>query len=154
MGFDKICSLIQAARPGISVVTPITSSLAALDLFGAQRIAVLTPYVDDVNASIARYLEDHGKSISAFSSFKIVENETMALVTPQSIFNAALEADRNDADALFISCTAIRAVEVIDKIEQKLGKPVITAVQAMFWQSLRLAGFKGKISGYGQLMCL
>ena len=54
MGFDKICSLIQAARPGISVVTPITSSLAALDLFGAQRIAVLTPYVDDVNASIAR----------------------------------------------------------------------------------------------------
>ena len=154
MGFDKICSLIQAARPGIAVVTPITSSLAALDLFGAQRIAVLTPYVDDVNAGIARYLEDHGKSISAFSSFKIVENEVMALVTPQSIFNAALEADRNDADALFISCTAIRAVEVIDKIEQKLGKPVITAVQAMFWQSLRLAGFKGKISGYGQLMCL
>ena len=39
-------------------------------------------------------------------------------------------------------------------IEQKLGKPVITAVQAMFWQSLRLAGFKEKISGYGQLMCL
>ena len=75
-------------------------------------------------------------------------------IRDRSIFNAALEADRNDADAVFISCTAIRAVEVIDKIEQKLGKPVITAVQAMFWQSLRLAGFKGKISGYGQLMCL
>ena len=61
-------------------------------------------------------------------------------------------ADRDDAAALFISCTAIRAVDVIEKIEQQLGKPVITAVQAMFWQSLRLAGFTGKVSGYGQLL--
>ena len=114
----------------------------------------MTPYVDDVNVSIAKYLEDHGKSISAFSSFKLAENETMAKITPQSIFDAALEADRDDANALFISCTAIRAVEVVDRIEQKIGKPVVTAVQAMFWQSLRLAGFKGKISGYGQLLNL
>jgi hypothetical protein len=68
------------------------------------------------------------------------------------ITQGALEADRDDAAALFISCTAIRAVDVIEKIEQKPGKPVITAVQAMFWQSLRVAGYAEKVSGYGQLL--
>ena len=78
----------------------------------------------------------------------------MARLTAKSIYQAALEADRADAAALFISCTAIRAVDVIEKIQQKLGKPVITAVQAMFWQSLRMAGYVEKVSGYGRLLRL
>ncbi len=151
MGFDKIRTLIHAARPGIPCVTPITSSLAALDQFKAGNIAVLTPYVDDVNADIARYLEASGKKITAFTSFKIASNEAMAKISPESIYQAALTADRDDAEALFISCTAIRAVDVIERIEQKLGKPVVTAVQAMFWQALRLSGFKEGIPGYGKL---
>jgi maleate isomerase len=151
MGFDKIRSLIHAARPGIACVTPITSSLAALDKFNAQKIAVLTPYVDDVNADIAKYIERSGKTISAFTSFKIASNEEMAKIAPESIYQAALAADRDDADALFISCTAIRAVDVIHQIEQKLGKPVVTAVQAMYWQALRLSGYNEKIIGFGQL---
>ena len=154
MGFERIQSLIQAARPDIACVTPLTSSLSAMDLFDVKRIAVLTPYIDDVNNSIAEYLEAHDKYISAFTSFKLAENEDMARLTAESIYQGALEADRDDAQALFISCTAIRAVDVIDRIEQKLGKPVITAVQALFWQSLRLAGCTEKVPGYGHLMRL
>ena len=152
MGFDNIKALIQAARPDVACVTPLTSSLEAMNSFGVERIAVLTPYIDEVNASIAGYLEAHGISISAFTSFKLAENEDMARLTTESIYQGALEADRDDAEALFISCTAIRAVDVIDIIEQKLGKPVVTAVQAMFWQSLRLAGYTGAVSGYGRLL--
>ena len=152
LGYDKVCSLIHQARPGIPCSTPLTASISALDQFGANHIAVLTPYVDDVNAEIARYLIENNKTISAFSSFKIADNEEMAKLSPTSIYQAALDADRADADALFISCTAIRAVEVVDRIEQKLGKPVVTAVQAIFWQSLRFSGFAEPVSGYGQLM--
>ena len=154
MGFERIQSLIQTARPGVACVTPLTSSLQAMGSFGIERIAVLTPYIDEVNNSIAGYLEAKGKSISAFTSFKLAENEDMARLTAESIYQAALEADRADAAGLFISCTAIRAVDVIEKIEQKLGKPVITAVQAMFWQSLRMAGYGEKVSGYGRLLRL
>ena len=152
MGFEKVRSLIQAARPGIACTTPITASLEALSRFGANRIAVLTPYIDEVNSDIARYLEANGKTISAFTSFKFVDNESMARLTSESIYQAALEADRDDADALFISCTAIRAVDVIEQIERALGKPVVTAVQAMFWQSLRLAGFSDAVADHGRLL--
>lgn len=152
LGYDKVCSLIQSVRPGVQCVTPLTSSLAALECFGAKRIAVLTPYIDEVNQKIADYIEAAGKSISTFSSFKITDNEQMANLSPESIFQAAIDMDCTDADALFISCTAIRAVDVIESIEQTLGKPVITAIQAMFWQSLRLSGCHQPVSGYGRLL--
>ena len=152
LGFEEIQSRIQSVRPGVSCTTPLTASIDALDHFGADRLAVLTPYVDDVNEKITHYLQHHGKTIVAFNSFEIADNEAMAKLSPESIYNAAVAADRPDADAVFISCTAIRAVDVVERIEQTLGKPVVTAVQAIFWQSLRLAGYNGQVLGYGRLL--
>jgi maleate isomerase len=154
IGYDAICERIQSLRPNTPCITPITASLAALDTFGAQKLAVLTPYIDDVNGLIAAHLNPAGKEIVGFCSFQIEDNEEMAAVTPEAIYQAALKADRPDADALFISCTAIRAVDVVERIEQKLGKPVVTANQALIWQSLRSAGYDAKIPGYGALLRL
>ncbi|WP_338550443.1 maleate cis-trans isomerase family protein [Roseovarius phycicola] len=152
IGYDAISDHIKSVRPEATCITPITASLAALDTFGAQKLAVLTPYVDEVNAVIADYLQTAGKQVCAFSSFRIEDNEDMAALTGEAIFQAALKSDRADADALFISCTAIRAVEVVDRIEQALGKPVVTANQAMFWQALRAAGCDASVEGYGKLL--
>ncbi|MEL7256752.1 MAG: hypothetical protein AAFN80_02775 [Pseudomonadota bacterium] len=152
IGYDAICSHINSVRPEATCITPITASLAALNAFDAQKLAILTPYVDEVNAVIADYLQAAGKQISAFSSFRIEDNEEMAALTGEAIFQAAVKSDRPDADALFISCTAIRAVEVVNRIEQALGKPVITANQAMFWHALRAAGCDVSVEGYGTLL--
>lgn len=152
IGYDAICDRIHAVRPGVECITPITASLAALDCLGARKLAVLTPYVDEVNALIAAHLQDAGKEIAAFSSFQIEDNEEMAALTAEAILQAAIKADRPDAEALFISCTAIRAAEVADRIEQALGKPVVTANQAMFWQSLRSAGCDVRVQSYGTLL--
>lgn len=152
MGYAQICDLIHASRPGVAVVTPITASLAALKQFNARKLAVLTPYTDDVNAVIAAHLEAKGHIISAFSAFGIEDNEVMAALPPDTIYEAAIEADRPDAEALFISCTAIRAVDVVEQIEQRLGKPVVTANQALVWQALRWSGYAAPIEGFGQLL--
>jgi maleate isomerase len=76
----------------------------------------------------------------------------MARLTPASIRRAAIDTCDADADALFISCTALRAVEVLDEIEAVLEKPVISSIQAEFWQSIRLAGYEEPIDGFGSLM--
>ena len=90
--------------------------------------------------------------ISAFSSFLIEDNEIMAAVPPEAIFEAAIEANRPDTDALFISCTAIRALKVAERIEKEIGKPVITANQAMIWETLRISGYTKPIMGFGQIL--
>ncbi len=154
IGYETVRDRIHAARPAVPCVTPMTASLAALDRFGARKLAVLTPYIDDVNEMIADHLTQKGNEIASFSSFRIEDNEEMAALTGAAIFRAALKADRSDADALFISCTAIRAVDVVEQIEQELGKPVVTANQAMFWQALRATGCNAQVQGYGKLLRL
>jgi maleate isomerase len=154
MGYEKICALIHSARPGIPVVTPITASLAALDLFDAQKLAVLTPYTDDVNSTIVDYLEFHKKTVCSFTSFQIEDNEVMAKLSPEAILQGAIEADRPEAEALFISCTAIRALDVVEKIENVIGKPVVTANQALIWQALRISGCSDSVEGYVNLLRL
>jgi len=152
MGYETICEKIQAVRPNIPVVTPITASLKALHYLNAKRIAVLTPYEDNINSAIASHLQSSGVEISAFSSFLIEDNEIMAAVPPEAIFEAAIEANRTDSDALFISCTAIRALKVAERIEKEIGKPVITANQAMIWETLRISGYSKPIMGFGQIL--
>ena len=152
MGYDAVARRIHEERPGIPVATPITAALAAFRLLGAHKISVLTPYTDDVNVRIANYLMNSGLEIVAFSSFHHTDNDAMAKTPPQAILDAALEADRPDADALFISCTAIRAVDVLESIEQAIGKPVVSANQALYWQALRATGYQQPVEGYGYLL--
>lgn len=152
IGYDRIAASVRVARPGIACVTPLTSAVAALERLQANNVAVLTPYVDSVNASIASYLEARGKSIVQFKSFALADDNDMARIPPEAIVEAALETDTATAEALFVSCTAIRAVEVVHRIEQALGKPVITANQAMFWQALRCAGCTDPVAGFGALL--
>lgn len=152
LGYDTVVQRVHEVRPGIPVAAPITAALAALKRLNARRIAVLTPYTDDVNAQLFNYITARGVEIAAFSSFHLSSNDEMAKLAPRSIYEAAIQADRPDADALFISCTAIRAVEVLDSIEQAIGKPVISANQTLFWQALRQAGFLEPQHGYGSLL--
>jgi len=154
IGYEAVRASIQAARPGIPVATPISASLAAFERLGVRRVAVLTPYVDDVNRAIAAHLHQHGVEVPRFTSFHIADDNHMAGLSPEVIHRAALEADSADAEALFISCTAIRAVEAVERIETDLGKPVVTAIQAMFWQALRFAGCQAPVAGYGRLLRL
>ena len=57
-----------------------------------------------------------------------------------------------EADALLCSCTAWRSLEAADRIEQQLGKPVITSNQATIWAAFRAIGLERRFRGYGQLL--
>jgi maleate isomerase len=75
----------------------------------------------------------------------------MARVTPDYLLNYGAEVDQPEADAIFISCGALRSVEIIDALEERTGKPVVTSNQAMLWDCLRLAGVNDRMDGLGRL---
>lgn len=154
IGFEAVRASLQSTRPGVPCTTPISASLAAFERLGVRRVAVLTPYVDEVNAAVARYLQDRGIAVAKFTSFGIADDNQMAGLPPEVIHQAALQADASQAEALFISCTAIRAVDVVGRIEADIGKPVVAANQAMFWQALRYAGCNTPMVGFGRLLRL
>ena len=76
----------------------------------------------------------------------------MVRVAPDYIKEFALSLDRPDADAIFISCGALRSLDVIGAIEEAAGKPAICSNQAMIWDTLRLAGIEDRFEGYGRLL--
>ena len=117
-----------------------------------RYITLFTPYINSVNQAMRDFLEDHGIEVLNIGSFCIEDDLEMACLPPEAIRAAAIEANHPDADAVFISCTAIRAVEILDDAEAALGKPVLSAIQCLFWDALRLAGYDKPIAGYGSLL--
>jgi maleate isomerase len=152
IGYDNVVENIQAARPGVCCTTPITAALAGFEKLGLKRIAVLTPYIDEVNRPIRRFLEENGINVLSLNSFNLEDDVIMGRIPTAAIYAAAREIDRPDADGIFISCTAIRAVDVIERLEQDLGKPVLSSNQALAWQALRLAGCHDSVPGFGRLL--
>lgn len=152
LGHDEVKRQIQKGRPGVAVVTPMNAALAAFRELGITRISLLTPYIDDVNQAMREYVEQRGVQVLNIGGFCLENDFDMARLPPAAIEAAALEVCDDDADAIFISCTAIRAAETVDRLETRLGKPVLTSNQCMFWESLRRAGYQSPVDGYGQLL--
>ena len=152
IGPDEVTAQIRNGRPGVNVVTPITAALAAFETLGIKRISLMTPYTDDVNRTMAGFLEQHGVEIANVAGFCLEDDQEMARLTPDGIRSAALEIADPDADAVFVSCTGIRSAEAIEAIETALGKPALCSNQCMFWQSLRLAGYTQPVEGFGRLL--
>lgn len=152
IGADQVAARIRAARPGIPVSTPATAALVAFEALGVSRIALLTPYLDEVNQQFRAFLEDHRIAVVAMTGFCMESDLDYARIPPRTVAEAAAEADRPDAEAVFLSCTALRGAEVVQSLEDRLGKPVTSSNQALLWDALRQGGYADPIPGYGSLM--
>ena len=64
----------------------------------------------------------------------------------------ALYRDHPDADTIYIPAPHWGSIEIIEPLEQELGVKVITAIQAIVWETLRRSGVNDRINGYGQLL--
>ena len=151
-GAQNIEKLIQKNNPGVAVTNPVTAALAAFEHFSAKRISILTPYTRDVNDEMANYFNQQGIEVLNIAGFGYDNDLEMTCISPAAIATAALDVCRDDADLLFISCTAIRTSVVIDQIEKDLGKPVVSSNQALVWHSLKLINYTSAVPGYGALL--
>jgi maleate cis-trans isomerase len=81
-----------------------------------------------------------------------LDNTGQGALDPEAVFALGLAADHPDADAIVLSCTEMRSVEAIARLENEVGKPVISSNQAMAFQALQLAGIGDAVAGFGQLL--
>lgn len=152
LGEKKVANELNKGAPNAIATSLITGVIHALEAFKVRQIVVGSPYIDEINIMEKEYLEDQGFDILDIQGMNITNDADMVKVTPDFIKEFALSIDRQDAQAIFISCGALRSIDVVDEIEKKVGKPVIVSNQAMIWETLRLAGIKDVIDGYGSLL--
>lgn len=101
--------------------------------------------------SVADGFQARGFDVTRVMGFGLDNDFDMTALPPKALLEGALKIDTPDADAVFISCTAIRSAEIIAEAERRLKKPVITSNQALIWHALNLIGYKNPITGFGTL---
>lgn len=154
IGDAEVKTAVRAAKPGAAVVTPTAAATAGLKAFGAKRISVLTPYTIETSRPMADYFRALGFDLARFTCLGLTDDREMARISPDEIVAFAKEATAPDSDALFISCTAVRAAGVAAEIEAAIGKPVVTSNLATAWACLRLCGDETARPAFGRLMTL
>lgn len=137
-------------RTGIPTISTSRAVVDALQALGGGRVGVATPYTEVLNRLEAEFLEAHGLEVASIRGLGLLHNLDIGRTVGEVVEGLACEAAEG-ADVIFISCTNLPAVGLIDKLEAKLSRPVVTSNQASLWAALRDSGVKG-IPGYGELL--
>lgn len=155
IGDETVAERIHAARPGIATTSPMAAAFAAFKALGCRRIALLTPYIDEINRAMRAHLRAGGLGVPVMGSFNEGDDRKVARISPASLRKAVLELARSDAvEGVFVSCTGLRLVDHVAALEAELGKPVTSSNHAMAWHCLRLAGVDDPLPQFGRLFTL
>ncbi len=150
-GYQSIYEKVNLAKPNTKVTTPITSAINALKTLKINKVSIFTPYTDEINQSVLSYFKDEKIEISELSYFDIASDLDIGKVDPQHLFDVLVKQDLSKSDALFVSCTALPVLSIIDEIEKKLGKVVLSSNQTLIWDTLKQVNNQNKVDGYGLL---
>ncbi|WP_308015437.1 ACT domain-containing protein [Pseudonocardia sp. ICBG1293] len=131
-------AVLAAGAP--AAVTTAGSLVAACAELGVSRLAVATPYVDDLTGLLADFLAESGVATVARHGLGLLGR--IWATTPEQVAAAVRAADHPDAQAVFVSCTNLPTYDAIAALERELGKPALTANQVTMWAALRAAGHR------------
>lgn len=153
IGPERIAELTGAGTGTAHVTEPLSALVAACGKLGLKRLAFLSPYVEDVSDRLRNELAHRGVDSPVFGSFAEAEEARVARISPSSVQAAAAAlARQGDVDGVFLSCTNLNTLDVIEPLEQQTGLPVLSSNLVLAWHLLTLAGvaipqtFPGQLS--------
>jgi len=147
---DSIQARISAAS-GVPAISTADGIIAGFKTLGVRRVVLITPYIDSVNEREVAFLTRHGIEVVGCTGLGLSEGQGMASIEPGEWYRLGLANRHADAEAYFLSCTAIRVLPIIETLERDLAAPVLTSNQAMVWHALRVAGIRDTPAGFGAL---
>jgi maleate isomerase len=150
-GYDLIKTKVNLAKPEAKVTTPITAAVKALEALGIKKIPIFTPYTKTINDLVVGYFEKENIIINSLTYFDIDSDLDIGKVDEDYLFEVLSKIDLSESDALFVSCTALPVLSIIDKLEKRLNKVVLSSNQTLIWDSLNSIGYKNNIEGFGKL---
>ncbi len=151
--FDHELSARISAESGAKTVTAAGALAHALSTLGAKRIGFASPYVPAINDMAIGFLAKLGfETIQRAEVTETLDNTGQGALDPDAVFQLGLAADHPEADVLVLSCTDMRSVETLARLEDAVGKPVISSNQAMLYQALHFLNIAEPITGFGQLL--
>src|SRR5262245_4417548 len=135
---DAELSALLTEATGLPVVTTARAMVSALQHDGARRIAVVTPYHDDVNTQLEAFLADGGISVVRLATFRAPDVIALGRITAEEVHDLARATMGPDCDALFIGCSQLPTHAILDGLWAEIGRPVWSSIRATAWDATRL----------------
>ena len=150
-GYSFIFDKVNSVKPNTKVSTPITSAINAFDVLKIKKISIFTPYTDEINQTVITYFKKNNIEVSELFYLDIKSDLDIGLVDPEYLFDTLKKINLSDSDALFVSCTALPTLSIIDELEKKIDRIVLSSNQTLIWDTFKKINYKKKVNGYGQL---
>jgi maleate isomerase len=151
-GYDaQLIKRMQDAsgKPATTAATAMLDAFAALDV---RRVALAAPWSEATNKWVVAFLEAHGIEVVSQVAMGVVSNNDVARLSPETAFEHGRKADRKEADAVFLACGNWWTASVVERLEQAVGKPVLTTNNVTVWQALKKMGVAESGPGLGRLL--
>ena len=150
-GHASIEQRVKDAKPMADVSTPSTAAIKALKKMNIQKVSIFTPYSKKLNDDVLDYFKSEGFEVTSNLYFDIQDDYDIGKVDQNHLYEVLSKIDLNGADALFVSCTALPVLEIIDKLEKKLNTIVLSSNQALIWDTLVKIKKNNSVEGFGKL---
>ena len=150
-GYNSIEKKIKLAKPEAKITTPSTAAISALKKLNIKKVSIFTPYLKDLNDEVVEFFKKENFVVTSNSYFGIESDIDIGKVDQDYLYEVLSKIELNDAEALFISCTALPALSIIEKLEKKLNKIVLSSNQALIWDTLEKIGKSDSVKGFGKL---
>ena len=150
-GYDSIKNKINLAKPEAKVITPGTAAVNALKKKNVTKVSIFTPYSKKLNNEVVDYFKSQNFTVTSNSYFDILYDNDIAKIDEDYLFEVISNMNLGEAEAVFLSCTNLPALNIIDKLEKKLNKIVLSSNQVLIWDSLQNIGKTEPINGFGKL---
>jgi maleate isomerase len=148
---QKLCNSIQEAT-GAQACTSVLAINEILELTGARKLALVSPYLESVQLSIIQNYQQAGFDMVAEQHKGLQDNYSFSEVTGSDLSRMVHEVAKSKPDAILIMCTNLRGAPLVEQWEKELGIPVYDSVSTVIWKSLRLAGIDTRrVQGWGRL---
>ena len=151
-GYNSIKKKIELAKPEAKVTTPSTAACKALKKLNISKVAVFTPYSKKLNDEVVDYFKKENFIITSNAYFDIIIDGDIAKIDPNHLYDVISKMEMKDAEAVFLSCTNLPALSIIEKLEKKLNKIVLCSNQVLIWDTLQSIGKNNSIQGFGKLL--
>jgi len=138
----------------LPATTMSTAIIEGLEAVGGHRLAVATAYNQEVNRRLNSFLQESGFEVLAIQGLGIERFEDRPPVTESELieFGTSVWKAAPGADAILISCGALKTLEILAPLEQRSGVPVVSSLPHALWAGVRLLGLSGRVAGYGTLL--
>lgn len=152
LGYDRELIAKIESVTGKPATTTSTALVEAIRHVGAKRVVLGSAYTEQVNGIAGAFLEASGIKVAGMAGLSLVDNLVVGRLSSDTAYDLAMKVNRDDVDAIVLSCTNWQTMDAIERIERDTGKPVISTTQASIWAALRAIGSVESIPGYGRLL--